>query len=251
MSLAISLRSETLKLKRTLGVYLCIGAAVFGPFMSFLENINPASKAGNALPWTEHFLEGREPLCIALLPLYVILFCTLLLQIEYRDKTWKQVLSSPQELNTIFTAKFLTLQAMIVAFILVYNFCFVITAFATELIRPTIYDGGVDIYRIVLANAQAYVLIFGVSAIQFFLSLRIKNFIGPLAIGIGLWFLAPMLIFEFKLDGAEYYPYALTIASVMSKYEGNVVAYQWCSIGTAVVFLTLALITFRRKTVKA
>jgi len=47
-------------------------------------------------------MKGREPLGSALLPLYVILICTLLLQIEYRDKTWKQVLSSPQKMIDIF-----------------------------------------------------------------------------------------------------------------------------------------------------
>ena len=62
MSLLISLRSETLKLKRTLLIYLCVSAAAFTALMSFLEylDLGPTPKTG--LPWTVHFMKGREPL---------------------------------------------------------------------------------------------------------------------------------------------------------------------------------------------
>src|SRR5690349_12509653 len=125
MSLAVSLRSETLKLRRTIAIYLCVFAAVFGPCMSFLEYLETGTDTQKGMPWTQHFLEGREPLCFVLLPMYVILICTLLLQLEYRDKTWKQVMASPQKLNDIFFAKFISLQLMIMAFLLIYNLAFV------------------------------------------------------------------------------------------------------------------------------
>src|SRR6478609_6108293 len=105
MSLSISLRSETLKLKRTLSLYLCVLAAAFGPLMSFLEYIDLDPTSPKGLPWADHFMKGREPFSIALLPIYVILICTLLLQFEYRDKTWKQVLGSPQKMINILLAK--------------------------------------------------------------------------------------------------------------------------------------------------
>jgi len=247
MSLLISLRSETLKLKRTLSLYLCMLASAFGPCMTFMEyiNLDPATPKG--LPWTDHFLRGREPLCAALFPLYVILICTLMLQIEYRDKTWKQLLSSPQRMINIFLAKFLTLQFMILAFLICYNLFMVITALGVTLMHPGLYAGKIDFYKILAINAQTYFLILGVSAVQFWLSLRFKNFITPLAIGFGLWFLAPMMVFEFKWAIVEQYPYSFTMLSVLSEYRSNVISYQWYSIATAVVFLSLAFVDFRNK----
>ena len=251
MSLAVSISSETLKLKRTISLYLCLFASALGPFLSFVEYLgfDPA-KTQHGLAWNDHFMRGREPLSIALLPLYVILICTLLIQIEYRDKTWKQVLSSPQKKINLFLAKFITLQLMVVAFIVGYNLFLVITAIATEIRHPWLYDGKIEFYKLLSANAQVYFLILGVSAIQFWLSLRFNNFIAPLAIGFGLWFLAPMMVFEFKTTIVEQFPYAFTMLSVMPKYKVNVITYQWYSILTALLFLILGFIDFRTRKIK-
>ena len=250
MSLLISLRSETLKLKRTLLIYLCLSAAAFAALMSFLEylDLGPTPKMG--LPWTVHFMKGREPLCLALLPLYVILICTLLLQIEYRDKTWKQVLSSPQKMFDIFMAKFITLQFMILAFLIVYNLLLVVTGMGAELMHPKLYEGEIDVYLIFIKNAQTYILVMGMSAIQFWFSLRFKNFIASLAIGIALWFFAPLMVFLFKLSIVEQYPYAFTMLSELTKYEANTSTYMWYSIVTVFLFLTVAFVEFRIRKVR-
>jgi hypothetical protein len=248
MSLLLSLRSETLKLKRTLSIYLCIIGAGFGPLMSFNEQFSDPGQRKNQA-WTEHFLSGREPVSVALLPLYTILVCTLLVQIEYRDKTWKQVFTSPQRMLDIFIAKFISLQGMIVLFLASYTAFLGITGFATEMIDPELYNGYFDLYKILSMNTQVWILVLGLSAIQFWLSLRFKNFIVPVAIGVGGWFMAAMMLFEFKATIAKYYPYAFTILSVMPGYKQHIVAHQWYSIATAVVFLSVGFMEFRRRKV--
>jgi hypothetical protein len=250
MNLLISLRSETLKLKRTISVYLCIIGAAFGPFMSFLENLDTGPNNKLHRPWADHFLEAHEVIGIAMVPFYTILVCTLLMQIEYRDKTWKQVLSSPQKLFNIFIAKFLTLQIMIFLFLAAYLFFLSITGFITEAVRPQIFDGSLKLYPILVAVTQLWILALGLSSVQFWLSLRFKNFIGPLAIGVLGWFLSPMLLFQFKTSLVEYYPYAFTILGVMPEYKAHIVTYQWYSVATALLFLTIAFAGFRAKRVK-
>ncbi|HEU4471925.1 MAG TPA: ABC transporter permease [Flavisolibacter sp.] len=251
MSIILSLRSETLKLKRTLAVYLCVVAAAFGPLMSFLEHTEPDEKLQQGLPWTQHFLEGREPICIALLPFYIILVCALMMQIENRDKTWKQVLSSPQPKFNIFFGKFLVLQGMVLLFLLSYNLFTALTGGIIEMMDPAIYGGQVDIYRILTVNAQTWILSLGLSAVQFWLSLRFRNFVAPLAVGLVGWFLSPMMIFQFKTAMVEYYPYAFTILSVIPDYKANIGTYQWYSIITAVAFLGIAFFQFRKRKVSA
>lgn len=250
MNLLISLRSETLKLKRTLSIYLCIIAAAFGPFMSLLEVLDEAPKMPKHQAWIKHFLEGREPTAIALLPFYIILVCTLLMQIEYRDKTWKQVLTSPQRLFDIFMAKFLSLQAMIWLFLLTYLLFLGITAFITEAVHPELFDGPINVFAILQNNTQLWILGLGLSSLQFWLSLRFKNFIAPLGIGIAGWFLSPMMLFQFKTGIVEYYPYAFTILPEIPNHAGKVITYQWYSIITMIVFLTIAFAQFRKSKVK-
>lgn len=251
MNLLISLRSETLKLKRTLSVYLCIIGAAFGPLMSLLENLQESPQMPKHQPWLKHFLDGKEPIAIALLPFYIILVCTLLLQIEYRDKTWKQVLTSPQRLFNIFLSKFLAVQSMIILFLLTYTLCLCITAFITESVHPELFDGNIDIAPFMTSNVQLWILGLGLSSIQFWLSLRFRNFIVSLGIGIAGWFLSPMMLFEFKTSIVQYYPYAFTILPELPDYKSNVVTYQWYSIATALLFLTIAFLEFKTKKVRA
>jgi hypothetical protein len=227
-----------------------IGAA-FGPLMSLLENLQESPKAPKHQEWIKHFLDGREPLSIALLPFYIVLVCTLLLQIEYRDKTWKQVLTSPQKLFDIFLSKFLALQSMILLFLFSYIVFLSITAFITEAVRPELYDGSVNVFDIISNNAQLWILGLGLSSLQFWLSLRFRNFIVPLGIGIAGWFLSPMMLFEFKTSIVEYYPYAFTILPEIPEYKTGVIKYQWYSIATMVLFLTIAFIEFRTRKVTA
>jgi hypothetical protein len=251
MTLLLSFRSEILKLKRTLSVYLCVLAAAFGPLMSFLEHTEPDEKLAKGLNWTEHFLEGREPICIALLPFYIILVCALLMQIENRDKTWKQLLSSPQRKFDIFFGKFLALQLMVLLFLIFYNLFTAVTGVVIEIMDPAIYGGKLDLYRIISVNTQTWILSLGLSALQFWLSLRFRNFVAPLGIGLVGWFLAPMMFFQFKTDLVEYYPYAFTILSVMPDYKANIVTYERYSIITAVLFLSIAFFQFRKRKVNA
>ena len=150
----------------------------------------------------------------------------------------------------IFFAKFITLQFLILSFLFVFNLFLSTTAFGTEMMHPGLYEGKIDYYWILTTNAQTYFLVFGMSAFQFWLSLRFKNFIVPLAIGIGLWFLAPMMLFAFKWNIVEQYPYAFTMLSVLSEYKANLISYQWYSIATAVLFLSLAFAEFSIRKVR-
>jgi hypothetical protein len=251
MSLLVSLRSETIKLKRTLSIYICLSAAAFATFMTFIENVDVDPNTRFGKPWTEYFLRGHEPLSFVLFPLYVILICTLLLQIEYRDKTWKQLLSSPQKLLHIFLAKFIVLQFMIIAFLVCHNLFMLISALAAEMMRPELFDGKTDIAKIAITNVQVYFLIAGMSAIQFWLSLRFRSFIASLAIGVGAWFSGAMMAFEYKWRMIEYYPYAFTILGAWSRFKANIVNYQWYSIITVVVFLGIAYAEFSKRKIRS
>ncbi len=87
MSLLISLRSELIKIKRTASLKLCFITAALIPAILFLESLELSSDGRKGLPWSQHVLGGSEQINLAILPLFIILISTLLLQTEYRDKT--------------------------------------------------------------------------------------------------------------------------------------------------------------------
>lgn len=60
---------------------------------------------------------GTERNGLVFLPLFVILLCTLLPQIEYRNNTWKQVFDSSQTKEAVFLARFLNINRLILLFL--------------------------------------------------------------------------------------------------------------------------------------
>ncbi len=91
----------------------------------------------STFPWSEQ-------INLPILPLFIILISILLLQTEYRDKTWKQMFSSPQKLINVFLAKFIILHVLILLFLLSYNLYLVITGVGIELLHPELFDQGLN-----------------------------------------------------------------------------------------------------------
>src|SRR6188472_311314 len=122
MKLPIALRSEMLKTKRTASFYFTIIGAAPIPAI-FLLNVLTGGGDVAALgkdPLNAIFELGAERNGLIFFPLFVILICTLLPQIEYRNNTWKQVFASPQSKGNIFLAKFLNINLLIILFLVAH-----------------------------------------------------------------------------------------------------------------------------------
>ena len=97
MKFLTALRSEILKTKRTASFYFTLAGAAPIPAI-FLLNVLTGGGDLNAIrkdPLNGIFELGLERNGVMFLPLFVILVCTLLPQIEYRNNTWKQVFAAP------------------------------------------------------------------------------------------------------------------------------------------------------------
>jgi hypothetical protein len=106
MNLLIGIRTELLKTKRSASLYVALAAAAFGPLMSSLdifldEGISPDDEK---IILSKMFIDKFQMTSFVMFPLFVILICTLLPQIEYRNQAWKQVLTTPQTKGSIFTS---------------------------------------------------------------------------------------------------------------------------------------------------
>ena len=104
MNFLTSLRCEMLKTKRTASFYLTIVAAAFAPLMTLLDIM-----IGEGIPPSERntflnrlFIDKFQMVGLLAFPIFLILICTLLPQTEYKNNTWKQVLTSPQSKWNVF-----------------------------------------------------------------------------------------------------------------------------------------------------
>ena len=252
MNLLISLRSELLKTRKASFYLTLIGAAV-GPVMYLLnvlldENeIDPSQKD----PLNAVFKILSDMNGTALFPLFVILICTLLPQIEYRNNTWKQVFASPQTKVNVFLAKFMNVQLLMLVFLIATHLFMFLTIVGINFIKPTLnlFEHPLNGSTVLINAANAYILLLAVCAIQFWMGLRFRNFIVPIGIGFALWLTGTIMAVQYKSNLVYYFPYSFHAFPVSTKLKSQLTQVAWTSLGYALLFLIVGFFDFRRRTV--
>lgn len=252
MSFSISLQSEVLKTKRSASFWLSIIAAAFMPVILFLALYFEPGGAVKELqpdPWTTFFRWGYLPLTFFIFPMFVILICTLIPQIEYKNNAWKQVFASPQSLANIFFSKFLTIHLIIFFFYLLFTSFMVLSGLATNALNDqfTFFQNTIDWKHMAYLSTKTYVSILGISAIQYCLSLRFKNFIAPVGIGLALLVLS-LIARNISWDHIAKLPFAhplLTVESLEGKNRPFLENHELNSIGYFVAFLLVGFLDAR------
>ena len=253
MNLLISLRSELLKTRRTASFYLTLIGAAVGPVIFLLnvlldeDELDGTSKD----PLNALFKILSEMNGVALFPFFIILICTLLPQVEYRNNTWKQVFTSPQTKANVFLAKFMNVHLLMLIFLIATHLFMFLTIVAINFIKPNL-----DLFKypfnesIVIVNAaNAYLIMLAVCAIQFWIGLRSRNFIAPIGIGFALWLLGTIMAVQYKSNLVHYFPYSFQAYLVSPKLKLQLTQIAWTSLGYALLFLIVGFFDFRRRTV--
>jgi hypothetical protein len=251
MNLLPALRSEFLKTKRTASFYLAIVAAAFGPLMTLLDIMLdegiPASARNHF--FNKLFIDKFQMTGLLAFPLFLILICTLLPQIEYKNNTWKQVLTSPTTKADVFVAKFINIQLLVLVFFII-NFVFTfVCALAVHFKDPSLHllSQPLDGYAIALLRLNTYLVLLGLCALQYWLGLQFKNFIIPIGIGVALYFAGTLLVMQLQQSRILYLPYTMFLYNGLPEYAPFVSGMNWYSLGYTVVFLALGFLGFRKK----
>jgi hypothetical protein len=252
MSFVISTRAELIKTKRSASFWVCVLGSGFIPLIFLLTYTLAPEKNYPGLqqfPWGKHLNQGWQAFSHLLLPMFIILICSLIPQIEFKNNTWKQVFASPQSLGNIFFSKFFAIHLMILFLFLIFNLFLILSAVVANLIisKYVFLKTPLDWGALLKLNFHTYLAILGISAIQYWLSLRFKNFIA--SIGIGLAFLITSLIAA--LSSWEYaytLPYAypiLTMRNFSSKAAQSFPNHEIYSILYCLGFLLLAFLDMK------
>ena len=252
MNLLISLRSELLK-TRTASFYLTLIGAAAGPVI-YLLNILLDEGESDSLkkdPLNALFKILSEMNGVALFPLFIILICTLLPQIEYRNNTWKQVFASPQTKANVFLAKFMNVHLLMLVFLIATHLFMFLTIVGINFIKPTLnlFEHPLNVSTVLVNAANAYILLLAVCAIQLWMGLRFRNFIVPIGIGFALWLAGTIMAVQYKSNLVFYFPYSFNAFTVSRKLKSQLTQVAWTSLGYALLFLFVAFFDFRRRTV--
>lgn len=252
MSFAIATRAELLKTKRTASVWLSVLGAGFVPalfFTAYLLKPDDTVEKLRAEPWAVHFMYGWRTLSTFLFPMYVILICSLIPQIEYKNNTWKQVFSAPRSIANIFFSKLAVIHLMILLFFLLFNIFMIAGGVVVNLLnnRFTFLQHPIDWEHLVKLNLKTYISILGISAIQYWLSLRFKSFIAPVGIGLAL-LIATLVALSFDWEHVSKLPFAhptLTLFSFVKPGSRFLQNHELNSIGYFIFFTIVGFLDMK------
>ena len=253
MNLLISLRSELLKTKRTASFYLTLIGAAVGPTL-FLLNVllDEGELDGTSKdPLNAVFKILSDMNGIALFPLFIILICTLLPQIEYKNNTWKQIFTSPQTKANVFLAKFINVHLLMLIFLIATHLFMFLTIVAINFIKPNLnlFKHPFNENIVIVKAVNAYLIMFAVCAIQFWIGLRFRNFIAPIGIGLALWLIGTIIGIQYNSSLVNYFPYSFQAYLVSPKLKLQFTQIAWTSLVYALLFLIVGFYDFRRRTV--
>lgn len=243
MPFSVALQSELLKTKRTASFWLSIAGAALIPLIFTLVYIfNPDGVAPGmeTRAWEQHFMRGWQSLAAFLLPMYIILICALIPQIEFKNNTWKQVFASPQSTAQIYFSKLVTVHLMILLCYLLFNLLMLAAGAIADLgsSQFKFFENPVPWKSLLALNLRTYLSVLGIAALQYWLSLRFKNFVAPVGIGLAL-LIASLIAFGFQWKHAGKLPYAhpsLTLQSIMKEQSFTLATHEWWAIGFFVLF---------------
>lgn len=189
MKFIYSLQSEWLKTKRSAASWLCIIGGFFIPtiyliyFLVKSKTIVEADAAGNV--WELHFFSLMQNMKAFLLPMGVIMASSLITQMEFKNNTWKQLHTTPQSLTTIFLAKFSVIAIMTVKFFVFFSIGVILSGLIPCLIvNGKLPEDSFPFWFFIKENIKVFILCLPIMAIQYLISLRFKNFLVPVGIGL-------------------------------------------------------------------
>ncbi|HTJ12447.1 MAG TPA: ABC transporter permease [Dinghuibacter sp.] len=246
----ISLRTEFMKIRRSAALWLVVIGSAFLPAIFFLMYTTKPDVFVKRLgkdPWMGHIAQGFEASCFFLWPMLIIVVASMVTQIEYRNNTWKQVLAAPLRIGDVYFAKYLVIQCLVLCAYVLFDVELVLFALLAEVFHPDYQfaHSSLPIHSILQMDAKSYISILGMTTIQYCISLRFKNFIGSIGVGLALIIAGLIMI---PWDKVVYFPYAYSALSFIrnsaTATEFKVLKHEYWSLGYFAAFLTLGYLDF-------
>lgn len=241
----INTKTELWKCRKTAAYWITIIGSAFIPLFLMIAYISfPKDFMGDLgkTPWENHVKMNWQSAAALYFPFYVIIVTSLVVQIEYRNNTWKQVYASPRSYADIFFSKFCIVHLLIISSFVLFNLFILTGAVVANTFRSqyTFFDTAVPWEKLLQFTARQYIAVLGMTAIQYWLSLRLRNYIAPLGIGLALIIIGIVALGWGKII---YYPYAYSAVTFFKTKQSNGLANH--EVYSIIWFVVILLLAFR------
>jgi thiol-disulfide isomerase/thioredoxin len=245
-------RSEWQKLRHSGIAWLCLGAALFIPLFTtliFAFADIPDLFEGNK--WDYYLKNNITSFTSFFFPIFLVLMTVRLVNLEHRADTWKLLETQPISKAALFMAKWgvaVSLSLLCLVLLLAFSLA---GGFVVQVVRPqfNLQDYNITWGKALPALLRLWITSLSIISLQYFLSLLIRNFAGPMAIGL-IGVIAGSVLNGFGIWA--WWPFSGT-ALTASGYEGSgtgtfLLSHEKQALPWAVLFLIAGYQLFVNKT---
>jgi len=210
--------TEFIKSRKTFAWWLVILGSGFMPvFVSFVflskwERLVP--QPGHN-PWDDFTEMSWKGMGFLYTPFFIVLLTCLFFNIEHKNNTWKHIFTLPITKSNIYLSKLVTLIIFIALFYILYIPIWIGCGFTVGLIKPQLeLTTHLPNYTSLLNLCfHSFIASLGILAIHFWLSIRFKNMIIPIAIAVicGIIWIS---LYQGRIEEITYFPYSYHYSTV-------------------------------------
>lgn len=245
-----ALSAETLKLRRTLALWMCLIAPATVVVLLVLQmtfSRGPATQPSAEAAWLM-FAHGVLGIwCFLMLPLFVTLQSALLAGLEHGENQWKHLLALPLPRHVHYLAKWFALVALLLAAFVVLCLLVPIGGWALDLVKPGFGIAGPPPWQMLLrTSAAAYAASLLIVSLHTWIALRWRSFTIAVAVGMSAT-VCGFLIGQSERFGHSY-PWSMPV-QVLAREGQYLELVVVTGVAGGLIVAMLGLIDFARRDV--
>ncbi len=244
-----SFKAEGWKARNSWALWLSLLGTAANVLMFFgLHLLGEAAPGGfRASGWEQYIINHYEEVAFMMLPLYVIILCSLVFLMESRGEMWVQLFTLPFPRRAVYQGKLAFLLLLFVGAHLLFVLGMLLSGLIMGALRPAsgLLAHGPSFVQLLELAGRTFLSVLGLFGLHAYLSLRFSYFIIPLLIGILGYVVTGLLGVDWA--GQWLNPYAPTLL-LMPQYTGEaelrslagLTAAEWMSPAYFFLFTVLA-----------
>lgn len=206
-----SVIAEFFKIKRTpiIWIVLLTGSIVGGFHMLDYNFGAPWNVNLDTNPWTRYLNLSSGMLACFIFTPFIVLLISSIVNIEHKSNTWKYLYSLPLAKGDFHFSKLIVAITLMIITLLIFVAGLFTVAYILHLLHPE-YEFNFhqpDLSRLISVLLRLLIAVSAIVGFQYWLSLKFKNYIIPMGIGIGL-FIAGIIFSVSNTPYSMYFPFS-------------------------------------------
>lgn len=259
-----SCKAEVLKVRKTALIWVSVigailmAAMIFGVFqMRYLDFVNAIGRN----PWEDYLNYSLPVIEVFLIP-YIVLVCSSLAYYEHHNQSWKLLHTLPFSKRNFYFSKLLMALSLILLTYLLFALLTFISGNILDIFYPQFEFAHYppNWHRIMQVILRSFLSAMGIIGLHHWISIRWKNYLVPVGIGLAGYIVAIVISGQFNL--ARFFPYSGPVylgrilggrnpTAMGVEYYGGLTDIEWMSVSLFLLFSLAGSLEMQWKQIKA